>query len=76
MRTTSRKVTLLIIDDNLDRKIEVEFGQSKHALRQYLALGKRQCRRLFRVCPTRLTGIRTNSLSRYDLTKLDATCSR
>jgi hypothetical protein len=47
MRTISRKVSLLMIADNLDCQLQVEFGQSEYALHQHLALGKRQRRRLF-----------------------------
>ncbi len=38
MRAISRKVTLLMIDDNLKREFEIEFWQSEHAPHQRLAL--------------------------------------
>jgi hypothetical protein len=41
MRAVGRIVAFLLIDDNLKRELEIEFGQSEHAFYQDLALGKR-----------------------------------
>jgi hypothetical protein len=38
MRAVGRIVTYLLIDDDLKRELEIEFGQSEHALYQYLTL--------------------------------------
>jgi len=41
MRAVSCIVTFLLIDDDLKREFEIEFGQSEHTFYQDLALGKR-----------------------------------
>ena len=38
MRAVGRIVTFLMIDDDLKRELEIEFGQSEYALHQHLTL--------------------------------------
>lgn len=47
MRAVGREVTLLMINNNLKRVLEVELWSPEHALDQHFALGRRQRRRLF-----------------------------